>query len=104
MEKLIRDKIPLILKQKKIKFDSYKLDNKTDLNKFLLKKLDEEVQEFKEDINVEELCDIVEVCYSLLKLNNIEINDDILINSKNQKLKEKGGFEKGFILFNNKSL
>ena len=64
--KLVRDKIPSIIEAEGRKVNIKQLNNdefKNELNKKLL----EEVNEYLEDNNVEELADIVEVIYGLIK-------------------------------------
>ncbi len=60
----------------------------------LIKKLEEEVKEFLEAKNVEELADIVEVIESLKKFPEFTN----LFETRMQKLADKGGFEKGFVV------
>jgi len=62
--KLIRDKIPKILDDKKVKYKIHIADEK-EYEEKLLKKLQEEVTEFLTDKNVEELADIEEVILAL---------------------------------------
>ncbi len=91
--KLVRDKILQFLDGKNIPYkkriasmDEYKTE--------LIKKLDEEVKEFSEEGDVEELADVVEVVEALKKLPEYSKVEDI----RNIKLKEKGGFKDRIIL------
>lgn len=91
--KLVRDFIPEYLDSKGISYEKriadieeYKLE--------LMKKLDEEIKEFIEAKNTEELADIVEVVEALKKLPEFANVEEIRL----EKLKEKGGFEKRIIL------
>ena len=60
------------------------------------KKLQEEVKEYLEDNNVEELADIVEVVYGILNSMNVTIDEFEKVR-KNKKEKN-GGFEKKIYL------
>ena len=62
--KLVRDKIPAIIKASRARPVTRILDNEEYL-RCLEQKLDEEVQEFHSDKNLEELADILEVVYAL---------------------------------------
>ena len=91
--KLVRDKIPEILDKKNVSYkkriaadEEYKLE--------LIKKLDEEIEEFHQDLDVEELADIIEVIEALKRLPEYKKVDNI----RYKKLKERGGFEKRIIL------
>ena len=91
--KLVRDKIPEYLDSKGISYEK-RTANEEEYRKELIKKLEEEVKEFLEDNNSEELADILEVIDALKKLpefSNVEF-------VKNKKLEERGGFEKKIIL------
>ena len=97
--KLIRDKIPAILKKKKIKFITKKI-NKNKINYYLKLKLKEEVYEILEanqeqDI-INEIADIYEIIEAILK--QYKISNKKVINYKKQKKKLKGGFDKKILL------
>lgn len=62
----------------------------------LEKKLLEEVNEYLEDKNLEELADVMEVLFGLA--NELGYSEEDLINKRNQKLEERGGFKKGIVL------
>lgn len=92
-EKLVRDKIPERLDSKGI---TYKKRIATD-NEYvveLVKKLQEETQEFVVDFSVEELADVCEVLDALKQLPQFK---DVASVQK-QKRDERGGFEKKIIL------
>jgi len=95
VEKLVRDKIPEILKEKDEKFE-LKIANDTEYWKLLKKKLEEEVKEFLESENTEELADILEVIYAICKFKGIKIEDIERI--RKEKLEKYGGFEKRYII------
>lgn len=81
--KAVRDKVPIDEKEL-VKFPD-------ELYLYLLReKLEEEIREYKNGFNVEELGDIIEVCYRIAELQGIHNN---LLNSKiNDKHLAKGGF------------
>ena len=94
-DKAIRDKIPEIIKK-----DGYTCNVKTLSNEdFLIeieKKLSEEVTEYQNDKNPEELADILEVIYRIAKLKGISKEELEKIRIK--KVEERGGFEKNLFL------
>jgi predicted house-cleaning noncanonical NTP pyrophosphatase (MazG superfamily) len=81
--KLVRDKIPEVIQTAGKKFD-FHIADKSEAYSLLLKKLDEEILEFKEDKNLEELADILEVVISLA--NNLGYSQEELINAQLSKL------------------
>jgi len=91
--KLVRDKIPEYLDSKGIIYEK-RIANNEEYKKELIKKLDEEIKEFIEAKNTEELADIIEVIETLKKLPEFSNVEEIRI----KKLQEKGGFEKKIIL------
>ena len=93
--KAIRDKIPEIIEK-----DGYTCNIETlSDEKFLIeieKKLSEEVSEYQNDKNPEELADILEVIYRIAKLQGISKEELEKIQIK--KSKERGSFEKNIFL------
>lgn len=93
--KLVRDKIPEIIRangQTPITHIASKLEYKEKL----LEKLQEEVDEFLKDQQIDELADILEVIDGICELENI--NPKQLQKIKQQKAKNRGGFKKRIIL------
>lgn len=88
-DKLVRDKIPEIIADSGKKAIFRVLD-KTEYLSYLGKKLDEEVAEFHESKNIEELADIYEVVYALLEVFDVPLES--LMAVRNKKRKERGGF------------
>lgn len=93
--KLVRDKIPQIIEE----------DGKTamvetlgckDYKKLLDSKLEEELQEYLSSDSTEELADLVEVIYAILKYKGIDIETFESIRIK--KADERGAFEKRLLL------
>jgi len=93
--KLVRDKIPQIIeKSGKIPVVET-LDDET-YKKLLDEKLKEELQEYLSSDRVEELADLVEVVYAILRYKGIDI--DIFENIREKKVAERGAFEKRLLL------
>lgn len=94
-DKLIRDKIPYIIEQsgKKAVFETLDDDN---YKKHLDIKLTEELDEYLESGNVEELADLVEVIYALLDTMDIDISEFEII--RREKVEKRGAFRKRLLL------
>ncbi|WP_353892400.1 nucleoside triphosphate pyrophosphohydrolase [Proteinivorax hydrogeniformans] len=93
--KLVRDKIPEIIKASNKHCEcAYVTDS--ELQKLLDEKLIEEVNEYLESGKTEELADIIEVIYGILKIKGIDSPELEAIRLK--KKRERGGFEKGVLL------
>ena len=93
--KLVRDKIPDIIKQKGKTPITHIADDEEYWEK-LKNKLKEEVDEFLEKDNGQELSDILEVLYAICEFK--EINRDKLELIRKKKEREKGGFKNKIIL------
>jgi len=93
--KAIRDKIPEIIKESGKNCNVKKLKD----SKFLIeleKKLIEELTEYQESKDVEELADILEVVYRISELKGI--TSDELDRIKNEKAKKRGKFADNLFL------
>ena len=88
--KLVRDKIPEMIRQQG---DSprVKILDDEDYFRALNKKLTEEVAEYLENYDIDELVDIAEVIYALVKYKGLSRNDFEHIRLK--KYDERGGFD-----------
>ncbi len=93
--KLVRDKIPDIIKAsgseaktRVLKDDEYRQE--------LIKKLLEEVAEFAADESAEELADVLEVILTLRE--NMGLGEEDLDKVRSKKLKERGGFKNKIFL------
>lgn len=93
--KLIRDNIPDIIEasNKKCKTE---IVTGEELLKLLDEKLREEVDEYIESNDIEELADIMEVIYSIL--HNRGVTAEELESIRLKKREERGGFSKGIKL------
>ena len=93
--KLVRDKIPEIIALKGQKAKTKILGNE-EYKKELDKKLVEEVNEYLEDNNVEELADIVEVIYGIL--NSMKVSTDEFEKVRKSKVEKRGAFQNKIFL------
>lgn len=93
--KLVRDKIPKIIEETGKKCSIRYVDEKEQL-KLLEGKLNEEVLEYIDDKNLEELADIMEVLFGLAK--NLGFSEEELLKCREEKKKKRGGFEEGVLL------
>ena len=93
--KLVRDLIPEVIKAsgKECEIEVAQVEERAEL---LEAKLKEEVNEYLEDKNLEELADIMEVLFGLA--HNLGYTEEDLLNKREEKLKERGGFKEGIVL------
>ena len=89
VEKLVRDKIPDMIKDAGGDGEYYHYPE-ADMENLLLNKMGEELGEFLQTKDISKLADVYEVFLELLKFRNTTLNDIEKI--RLQKLKEKGGF------------
>ena len=96
-DKLVRDRIPEIIESTGRSCDT-RIVFGDEFYSYLDKKLDEEVSEFRQDRNLEELADMMEVIYGLAEcLGHTEQELNIL---RSKKRDERGGFSRGIVLMN----
>ena len=93
--KLVRDRIPEIIKQKGKVPITHIADNREYWQK-LKEKLQEEVDEFIKDSNEEELADILEIVYTICDFK--KINKEKLEILRKKKARERGSFKNKIIL------
>lgn len=93
--KLVRDNIPDIIAEagKECAVD---ILSDSEYVRLLEEKLDEEIREYHETKDPEELADILEVVYALAKAKGI--GPDELENIRKEKAYRNGGFEKKLLL------
>jgi predicted house-cleaning noncanonical NTP pyrophosphatase (MazG superfamily) len=91
--KLVRDRIPEILDKKGVPYEK-RLASDDEYKTELIKKLEEEIVEFKEEGSIDELADILEVVDALKKLPDYANVLDV----QKQKRDERGGFDERIIL------
>ena len=91
-DKAIRDKIPEIIKESGKNCNVKKLSDSEFLVQ-LEKKLVEELTEYQESKNVEELADVLEVIYRISNLKGFDLDKARL-----GKIEKRGKFEKNLFL------
>lgn len=91
--KLVRDKIPEILDEKGVSYEK-RIASPEEYKIELIKKLGEEIQEFSEAGDPEELADVVEVIEALKQIPEYSEVESI----RQKKREERGGFDKKIIL------
>ena len=93
--KLVRDLIPQIIEKSGKKFDTHIAGNE-EYGKLLEEKLQEEVNEYLEDKNIEELVDVLEVLVGLA--GHLGYTEEELFEKRKQKKLERGGFKEKVVL------
>ena len=93
--KLVRDKIPEIIKRDNCNPNTRILEEK-EYKKELDKKLLEEVNEYLKDDNIEEIADILEVLYAILDTKNTSKKEIDRI--RIDKVEKRGAFKKRIFL------
>ena len=93
--KLVRDKIPEIIEASGKKCDTAVLADK-DFLYMLDKKLGEEVKEYQESHEVEELADVLEVIYAIAETKGVSKKQ--LEDIRAAKAEKRGAFEKKILL------
>lgn len=88
--KLVRDKIPENINSTKGRKCNYKILNDKEYLQELDKKIFEEAHEFIEEHSIEELADLMEVIFAIMKARNISIEE--VENVRQAKNNKKGAF------------
>lgn len=88
--KLVRDKIPKNINSMNDRKCNYKILTEEEYIQELDKKLFEEAHEFIEEHSVEELADLMEVIFAIMKVKNISMKE--LENIRELKNNKKGSF------------
>lgn len=93
--KMIRDNISSLLTKKGVQHTVMQI-TKGDVSyeQMLLRKLDEEIAEFRREDSVDELADVLEVLNALMELPKFKDVESL----RKKKLVSHGGFTKGLIL------
>ena len=94
-KKLVRDKIPQIIKSNGEEPVTRILDDEEYLKELNIK-ITEEVKEYLEDSNVEELADIVEVIYGILDAKKVTLEE--FENIRKSKVEKRGAFKEKIFL------
>ena len=98
--KVIRDKIPEIIADSGKKYNLKHLDDTSFLTE-LEKKLIEEVNEYAESKDVEELADLLEVIYRISELRGV--NSDELDKIRKDKAEKRGKFDSNLFLIDSET-
>ncbi len=98
--KVVRDKIPEIIAESGKKFNIKHLDDEPFLAE-LEKKLTEEVNEYSESKDVEELADLLEVIYRISNLKGV--NSDELDEIRKDKAEKRGKFDSNLFLIDSET-
>lgn len=93
--KLVRDKIPEIIEESGKTCEIEILSDEEYLQ-MLDKKLNEELVEYHQEQNIEELADLLEVLYATAKARGYSIEE--LDHVRIEKKKARGGFDKKILL------
>ena len=93
--KLVRDKIPEIIEASG-KTCSTEILADDEYLKMIDAKLDEELAEYHQDQNIEELADLIEVIYAAAKARGYTLEE--LERVRAEKAAKRGGFEKKILL------
>ena len=91
-DKLVRDRIPAIIKEQGKQCSYYVADDNEYQNR-LIYKLKEELQEFEENPCVEELADLHEVVVTIAETNKWD-----LLGARIKKNLKRGAFQKKYVL------
>ena len=94
-DKLVRDKIPEIIEKSGKQCETEILSDEEYLQ-MLDKKLDEELAEYHQEQNIEELADLLEVLYAAAKARGYSIEE--LEQVRVEKQKARGSFDKKILL------
>jgi predicted house-cleaning noncanonical NTP pyrophosphatase (MazG superfamily) len=89
--KLVRDKIPETI-EKDGRKAVYHILSEDEFVAELDKKLNEEVKEYQKDKSLDEMADIMEVLYAIIKARGYSIEE--LEEKRREKSEERGGFDK----------
>jgi len=93
--KLVRDFIPQVIEKSGKKCD-IRIASKEENLGLLEEKLKEEVQEYLEDKNIDELADVMEVLIGIAK--KLGYTEEELFQKRLMKKEERGSFDKGIVL------
>ena len=93
--KLVRDKITDIIEAEG-RTAKYRILDNHEYREELNKKLQEEIKEYLEDNNVEELADIIEVIYGIL--NSMDVSIEEFEKIRMEKVIKRGAFKKKIFL------
>jgi predicted house-cleaning noncanonical NTP pyrophosphatase (MazG superfamily) len=94
-KKLVRDKIPQIIKADGKKLKTRVLNDEEHMQE-LIRKLKEEIEEFEKDLSIEELADIKEVTIAIREA--LGVHEGVLEGARRKKAATNGRFKKRIFL------
>ncbi len=94
-DKLVRDGIPAKIRRNEEEPVTHTADDE-EYRRRLRDKLEEEVEEFLEDDDVEELADVLEVLQAIAAFKGVEWEE--IERLKREKAEQRGGFEERIVL------
>lgn len=94
-DKLVRDLIPQIIEADGKSCEVQRVGAE-EMKHLLEDKLLEEFNEYLEDNNLEELADMMEVIFGMAC--QLGYSEEALLEARNKKLRERGGFKEGIVL------
>lgn len=94
-DKLVRDRISEIIRNSGRSCEIEVVEGEAKY-KLLENKLQEEVEEFLQDKNLEELADVMEVLFGLA--GSLGYSEEDLLKKRDEKREERGGFQEGIVL------
>ena len=94
-DKLVRDEIPDVIESNGEDPTIHVVDGE-EYSDRLVEKLDEEVQEYRDSRDVEELADVLEVVHAIRKERGI--SSDELAEIRSRKAEQRGRFDEGVVL------
>lgn len=94
--KLVRDHIPEIIEQNGKTAVFRMIEDKDEYNRYLEKKLDEEVEEFHNSKSIDEIADILEVITAIMKARGIDPH--YVDMRRRMKSAKRGKFDKRILL------
>jgi predicted house-cleaning noncanonical NTP pyrophosphatase (MazG superfamily) len=96
MGKLVRDLIPQIMPQERVHLFQFTQVSESEYALLLKQKLREEIDEYLEAENLEELADVYEVLEAIIKTKKFDVES--LKNVQTDKRLKWGGFEKRLLM------
>ena len=93
--KLVRDNIPAIIQAKGAACET-EIQSDADYLRLLDAKLDEELTEYHQDQNIEELADLMEVIYACAKARGYTVAELEAVRA--EKAEKRGGFARKILL------
>lgn len=96
MEKLVRDRIPEIIKADRGEMPPFRIAPQAEYRELLTEKLSEETEEYLESREPEELADILEVVLALAR--EVGLSPQALEELRREKAQVRGGFDNRIVM------